>query len=259
MNIQLKNITFEYLDHTKVFDEISLDLDVKKNQTNKLIGIIGPSGTGKTTLISIIGGQLNPQSGEVLINGQNIYKLPDIKKRDLLAVQLQNSTAIRGSVKKNLTFGISLLEHTDEKKAEYEKLTNDEFLVKLLKSVGLWQIFEKKDGLNTKIGEGGINLSGGQRQRLNFASLYLRSLYFNPSVVLIDEPTSSLDEISEKAITKMIAEISQKSLTLVVAHRLNTLSSAHALIDTSILKENSEIGVYSRSELEKLRNIIKNL
>jgi len=253
MKIQLKNVHFEYLDGNAVFDNLSLSLEIDQQNPNKLVGIIGPSGTGKTTLISIVGGQLNPQSGKVLINDQDIYQLFDTQKRQLIAIQLQTSTAIRGSVRKNLTFGISIIdEENGEQKQLFETITDNNYLIEILKSVGLWKIFEKKDGLETKIGEGGVNLSGGQRQRLNFASLYLRSLYFKPQVILIDEPTSSLDEISEKAITKMITEISKNALTLVVAHRLNTLNSAHLLIDTSLIKISSEVVGYTRDELKEV-------
>jgi ATP-binding cassette subfamily B protein len=108
-----------------------------------------------------------------------------------------------------------------------------------------------KDGLNTSLGEGGLNLSGGQRQRLNFAGLYLRACYYKPLLILIDEPTSSLDELSEAAITQMITELSSMSVTLVVAHRLKTLEDAKGLIDLSLIGQDQEIVPYTAAELYK--------
>jgi ABC-type multidrug transport system fused ATPase/permease subunit len=126
----------------------------------------------------------------------------------------------------------------------------DEFLIEIVKNTGLWDIFKDKDGLDTLIGEGGLNLSGGQRQRLNFAALYLRAKYYEPSVVLIDEPTSSLDEISERAITRMIFELGEKALTLVVAHRLQTLHQAAGILDISLLEQESQLEFHTPSVLK---------
>ena len=105
----------------------------------------------------------------------------------------------------------------------------------------------------------GLNLSGGQRQRLNFASLYLRAKYFKPVLILIDEPTSSLDDISEKAITAMISELSQKALTLVIAHRLHTLADATGILDFSLIDKEKEMRFYPREELEKRSPYYKKL
>ena len=117
----------------------------------------------------------------------------------------------------------------------------DEYLTLVLERVGLWNIFQQIGGLDTFVGESGMNLSGGQRQRLNFANLYLRAIFYQPQVVLIDEPTSSLDEVSEQAITQMIIEIAQNAVTLVIAHRLKTLESAIAILDFSTLQESTNL------------------
>lgn len=275
-SIHSTNLHFDYNETTKVFEDHSINLEVAKNQTNKLYGIIGPSGTGKTTLISILGGQLNPSKGEILINSTNIYSINDIQRRKLIAMQMQSATSLRGKLSYNLLFGLPKVEvkNGDQEvsstdinlgqngskngetgsplqNGDLEQIYSDDYLIEVLTKVGLWNLFESKEGLDTLIGEGGLNLSGGQRQRLNFAGLYLRARYFQPSLVLIDEPTSSLDELSENAITQMILELSNQALTLVVAHRLKTLEQAQAILDSSLFNQNKNIQFYTRSELTK--------
>lgn len=242
-SIEFQNVSYSYFGKTKVFNNHNLFLANDSKSKRNLYGIIGPSGTGKTTIISILGGQLNPDKGRVLIDGQDIYQVGDKERRELIAIQMQTSSALRGELRYNLHFG---LPHQFCKR-NY----NDKFLQKLMVNVGLWDLFKGKEGLDTLIGEGGVNLSGGQRQRLNFAGLYLRAKFFGPSILLIDEPTSSLDEISEGAITKMILELAKDSLTLVVAHRLKTLDEAVAILDSSLFKKNKNLEFYTKSELKK--------
>lgn len=158
---------------------------------------------------------------------------------------MQTASSLRGSLRYNLLFGLPGNIEDEEQTDIYSSSE----LINVLKKVGLWNIFKEKKGLNTLIGEGGLNLSGGQRQRLNFASLYLRIKFFNPIAVLIDEPTSSLDEISEKAITNMISEIAEQSLTIVIAHRLKTLENSTAILDLSLLDFEKELKFYSHKEL----------
>lgn len=237
INLQANQISFDY-ETAKLFNDHSLNIECSKEQTNKLFGIIGASGTGKTTLISILGGQLKPIKGEICINNINIYKVTDSTRRQLISLQGQVATSMKGSVKYNLLFG---LPNND--------IYSDDYLLEILNRVGLLNVLQTHQGLQTQLGEGGLNLSGGQRQRLNFASLYLRSQYYKPAIILIDEPTSSLDEISEKAITNMIKELAINSITLVIAHRLKTVEDAHAILDLSLLNEEKDIVAYPPSIL----------
>lgn len=234
-----QNISFGYGDGT-IFNGHSLRIELPSDQQNQLFGIIGPSGVGKTTLLSILGGQLKPTRGSVLINGIDIYVITDTMRRNLIALQGQIATSIKGSVRYNLLFGLP-------QEASY----TDQYLYEILARVGLEKILRDHDGLDTILGEGALNISGGQRQRLNFAGLYLRAQYYKPTLILIDEPTSSLDEISELAITTMIQELASSAITLVIAHRLKTLKDAVGLIDLSLLAESADIQIYSTEQLEE--------
>lgn len=236
-NIVIKavNLRFRYNTNAQIFNDHSLLLTIVPTQKNKLYGIIGPSGMGKTTLLSILGGQLKPQEGTITINGINIYSFDDYARRRLIAIQNQTASMLRGSVRFNLLFGLP----------QDKQLYTDSELQSVLERVGLWSLFDTRNGLETFIGEGGFTLSGGQRQRFNFASLYLRAKYYKPLLILMDEPTSSLDEVSELAITAMISELAVQSVVFVIAHRLHTLENATGLLDISLMKETTKMRFYT--------------
>jgi len=249
ISVQADDLNFAYTKKAQIFEEHSLNLTVSKNQENKLYGIIGPSGVGKTTLISVIGGQLRPTTGTVKINGISMYDVDDNTRRHLVAMQGQTASSLSGTARDSLLLGLP----------KDRELFPDQELISLLKRVGVWKIFEEKEGLDASVGEGGMNLSVGQRQRLNFASLYLRTTYFRPSLILIDEPTSSLDEVSEQAITDMIDELAKNAVTFVIAHRLNTLQKAVGLLDVSLLEQEKDLIFHSRDELAEKSEYYKKL
>lgn len=240
ITLKVENVTVAYPQHKPIFKDLSISIKVPLDDPNKLYGIIGPSGIGKTTFISLIGGQLKPPIGKVLINGYNIYELSDCERQKLIALQGQTATSLHGSLKYNLTFGLPENHEYDDRK-----------LINALQAVGLWKIFKEKQGLHTMVGEGGTSLSGGQRQRLNFANLYLRATTYQPALILIDEPTSSLDAISEQKITEMISQLAEKSITLVIAHRLKTLQDAEKIMDFCLLAEDPQLKFYSNAELKE--------
>jgi ABC-type multidrug transport system fused ATPase/permease subunit len=247
--LHVNKLHFDYNQKTKIFEGLSFELETKSDSDiNNLYGVIGPSGTGKTTLISILGAQLKPDSGEIKLDDVDVYNITDKQRREIMAMQIQTASSLRGTLRYNLRFG--LLE---------EIKTEDEFLIDVLKRVGLWNIFEGKDGLDTLIGEGGVNLSGGQRQRLNFAGLFLRSHFYKPKMILIDEPTASLDEISEKQITKMIIELSKTAIVIVIAHRLVTLKDSVAILDFSLIENNKKLEFLPHAELIKESEYYKEL
>ena len=239
VTVVAQSLFFDYSYDAKIFDDNHFELFVPTDQANKLYGIIGPSGGGKSTFLSLIGGQLKPTRGLVLINDINIYQIDDAARSQLIALQGQIASSVRGSLRSNLLFGLP------QNPIPY----GDDQLVDILVKVGLWDLFKAKGRLETFIGESGLTLSGGQRQRLNFANLYLRASFFKPGLILIDEPTSSLDEISEKAITAMIHSLARKAVTLVIAHRLRTIHDAVGIIDFSLLTTDKLIRCHTAQEL----------
>ena len=237
ITLSAENLSFSYDQSTPILHDHSLILSLPKNSSPKLFGIIGPSGVGKTTLLSILGGQLNPLSGSVVINSVNMYETDETTRRQLVAIQGQAASNLSGTLRNSLLLGLP------------QDTYSDAAMIAILESVGLWSLLQTKQGLDTSIGESGFTLSGGQRQRLNFASLYLRAHYYKPAVILIDEPTSSLDQISEQAITHMIEQLATTAITCVIAHRLKTIESAVGIFDISLLDQEKEIKFYTHHEL----------
>lgn len=248
ISLSIEHATVAYEEKDPLLRDISLHLAISRSEKNKLYGIIGPSGIGKTTFISLVGGQLKPSAGQILVNGCNIYDITDQQRQRLIALQGQMATNIHGTLKYNLVFGLP-------QSHEFK----DEALIALLENVGLWRLFEKKHGLATIIGDGGLTLSGGQRQRLNFANLYLRAQTYKPSLILIDEPTSSLDEISEQKITDLISKLAENSLTLVIAHRLKTLEHADKILDFCLVNKQNEMIFYHHEQLVKKSDYYRQL
>lgn len=235
-SIMMTNMHFAYEMRARIFEQHDLHMVVPASQELKLYGIVGPSGAGKTTFLSILGGQLHPEQGTILINNIPVYGIDDIDRRQLIALQGQTASGVRGSVRDNLMLG-------------YDGSCQDAEMVEVLARVGLWGILQTRAGLDSEVGEGGLNLSLGQRQRLNFAALYLRVKRYQPMVVLIDEPTSSLDQVSEQAITQMIREIAKDAVTMVIAHRINTLEQAVGIMDCSLLVHEKMLRFYGHEEL----------
>lgn len=241
VSIHAQGVSFQYSEEYSIFQGIGFDLRVPSNQKNKLYGIIGPSGIGKSTFLSMLGGQIRPLQGHIFLNDVDIYQVDDLVRRRLIALQRQLPSGIRGSVRYNLLFGIPR-----EARHQFE----DVFLIDLLNKVGLWNVFALQKGLETSIGESGFSLSLGQLQRLYFANLYVRASFFKPPFILIDEPTSSLDEISELFITDMVTELAQHSVTLVIAHRLKTIEKAYGMIDFSLVMKDKELKVHGHDYLK---------
>lgn len=228
-DVEFDNVTYVY-PHTEQQVVKDFSLNVKKGEC---IAVVGPSGSGKSTLINMIIGFLLPVKGEVRIDGKSTKDINLSEYRQSISVVPQNSILFSGSIKDNITYGLS---HYSEKDLEnvLEMANVNEF------------INELPNGINTNVGEHGDKLSGGQRQRISIA----RALIRNPQILILDEATSALDNISEYHVQKAISSSIQGRTTFIVAHRLSTIRNA----DRIIVMENGEcveMGTYDELMAKK--------
>lgn len=207
--IRLSNIDYRYPDaDTLALKNVSLTI-----QKGRAVGFVGESGAGKSTIVDLVLGLLEPTSGEVRIDGvdmltrkrewqNNVGYIPQF-------IYLSDDT-----IRSNIAFGVSKEEISDEK---IEAAVEAAQLGKVLADL--------PDGLETKIGEDGVRLSGGQRQRIGIA----RALYNNPAVLIMDEATSALDNATEKQVMQAIEALKGERTIIMIAHRLTTVENCDML------------------------------
>ena len=202
-DILIQNLSFKYKD-TDQFILKNINIKIKKNSS---IGIIGKTGCGKSTLIKIFLGLLEPTSGKVLLNNSNINENLRLWFKNLSYVP-QKIYLADESIKKNIALG------ENEDKIDLKKILNSVKLAGLEKF-----ILSLPEQLNTQVGAQGIKLSGGQIQRIGIA----RAIYTDPSIFVLDEATSSLDQKTENEILSDFFKYKDSKLTIMVSHRLSSL------------------------------------
>lgn len=201
---EFKNVYFNYDERSRILK--GLDLTVKAGET---VALVGESGSGKTTIINMIIGFYRADSGEVLVDGQNIADFDLHSYRRNISVVPQNTILFSGSVRDNITYG--------------QQSISDEKLWEAIRAARLESVIEKlPDGLDTNVGEHGGKLSGGQRQRISIARAIIR----DPKVIIFDEATSALDTATEREIQAAIDNLTRNRTTFIVAHRLSTIKGA---------------------------------
>lgn len=218
--IELNKIHFGFMKNKIVLDDINLT--IMRGQT---VGFIGESGCGKSTLVDLIIGLLKPTSGNILIDGDANFYLTQCW-RDQIGYVSQSIFLVDDSIKKNIALGIP---EDKINNSRIEQVLNQVQLSKFIKSIEF--------GVDTKVGERGIQLSGGQRQRIGIA----RALYHDPSVLILDEATSALDTQTEIEIIKSINKIKIDKTIIMIAHRISTLDSCDVIYKVSggnVKKEN---------------------
>lgn len=203
--ITIKNVSFHYpAVEENVLENISITIP-----KNKSVAFVGPSGAGKTTLADIILSVLTPQSGEVLVDGENIEQNMS-QWHGKLGYIPQTIYLTDDTIRNNIAYGIEKDEIDEEKIWEVIKEAQLKEFVKSL-----------EEGIDTVIGEGGVRLSGGQRQRIGIA----RALYDNPEILILDEATSALDTDTETAVMEAIDSLAGKKTLIIIAHRLTTIEN----------------------------------
>lgn len=207
-DIEFRHATFGYKSYQPVLED--LNLTIKKGE---MIGIVGASGTGKSTLINLIMRLYEVDDGALLVDGYDIKEIRSDKFHSQIGVVLQETFLFSGTILNNIRF--SRPDATYEEVIRAAKMANaHEFISKT------------PDGYNTYVGEKGYNLSGGERQRIAIA----RAILNEPKLLILDEATASLDTESEFMIQKALERLTKGRTTFAIAHRLSTLQNADRLI-----------------------------
>lgn len=233
LEIDLKSVRFSYDDTRQILNGVSM-----KIKSGSFLSLVGESGCGKSTIASLISGNLMNYTGDILVNGVSIR---DIKEKDLfknITTVKHNSYLFKGTVKENLLMG--------------KESATDEEMIEVLKKVNLWRFLFKGDGLHTVLNEKGSNLSGGQCQRLSMA----RALLHDSKMYIFDEATSNIDAESEEMIMEVIKELARTKTVLLISHRLaNVVNSdvIYMMKDGKIIERGTHSKlIAARGSYEKL-------
>ena len=224
--IEFRNVSFRYFKNNrdKVLDSVNLHI-----KPGELVGIIGSTGSGKTTLVSLIPRLYDADEGEVLVDGVNIKEYSLENLREGIAVVLQKNTLFSGTVAENLRWGKE--DAMDEEVIRVAKIAQaDSFITSF------------PEGYDSDIGRGGANLSGGQRQRLCIA----RALLKKPKIIILDDSTSAVDTATDASIRKAFREQLTNTTKLIIAQRITSVADADKII---VLDDGKVVGVGTHSEL----------
>ena len=217
-----RNIELEDFKGELIFNDVSFAYEKNKDvlhnidfkaPSGSVIALVGSSGSGKSTIAGLSATFLNPQSGTITIDGEDLSKVKLQSFRKHLGVVLQEEFLFEGTIRENIMFprpDATEMQVQASVKAAYVNEFTDRF----------------EDGLETLIGERGVKLSGGQRQRIAIA----RAILADPKIIILDEATSSLDTESEALIQKSFGELTKNRTTIVIAHRLSTIRKADQIL-----------------------------
>ncbi len=232
-NIVFNNIKFTYPERENVLDDITFNIE-----SGKTVGLVGSTGSGKTTLIRLLMRFHDPLSGQIEIDDKDIKGLTLNSLRGSIALVSQNTTLFPGTVRENIAYG--------KPNSSEEEILNAARIAEASVFIS-----ELPEGMDTNIGEDGHKLSGGQRQRLAIARAVLK----DAPILILDEATSNVDNETEAALQRSIEKISVDRTTLIIAHRLSTIRNADRIIvlDSGSISEegtHDELiknnGIYSR-------------
>ncbi|MCL1786940.1 MAG: ABC transporter ATP-binding protein/permease, partial [Defluviitaleaceae bacterium] len=232
--VDFDNVYFGYKSYEPVLKGVNLEI-----KPGEMIGLVGKSGVGKSTLINLAMRLYDPNNGKVAINGVNLKDMDTKHLHENMGVVFQDSFLFAGTFLENIAYGKTGAT-VEEVVAAAKAAEAHDFIMKT------------PDGYNTSIGEGGQSLSGGERQRLSIA----RAIIKNPEILILDEATSSLDVETESLIQESLNRITKGRTTIAIAHRLSTLRNADRLV---VLKDGGVAEVGTHGELLKQKGIYYDL
>jgi len=221
--IKFKKVNFNFKNGIPVLKDVSV-----KISKGQIIGIIGESGSGKSTFVDLLIGLHKPTSGEVFIDGNQNFQLKQSWRNNIGYVS-QTIYLTDDTIKNNIALGVS------------EDKINTVRINQLIKDVQLEEFIKTLElGFDTKVGERGVQLSGGQRQRIGIA----RALYNQPEILVLDEATSALDSETEKEVMESINNLKRDKTIIMIAHRMTTLSNCSEVYEVknnSIFKKTQSV------------------
>ena len=206
--VEFDHVSFGYKENEPVLRDVNLHVE-----PGTMVALVGPTGSGKTTIINLIARFYDPTSGTVKIDGKDIREFTQASLRSQISFVLQDTVLFSGTIWDNIAYGCPDATHSQIVKAA-EAANAMEFIDKL------------PEKFSTSVGERGVTLSGGQRQRIAIA----RAIVRNTPILILDEPTSGLDASSEQLVVEALDRLMQGKTSIVIAHRLTTIRSAKQII-----------------------------
>ncbi len=227
--IEFKNVSFSYPTRTDIL--VLNDLSFKMNN-GETIALVGSSGSGKTTIASLIPRFYEPTTGQIFLDDILLSDLKPSWLRQHIGIVSQEPVLISSTIIENIKYG--------------KPDATDQQVIAAAQAANAWEFIQRfPEGLNTKVGEKGLQLSGGQKQRIAIA----RALLKDPKILILDEATSSLDTASEHLVQEALHRLMQGRSTLIIAHRLNTVKSADRIL---VLKNGQIVQEGKHEDLSKI-------
>ena len=232
--ITFEHVAFGYGDDTPVLRDVSFSI-----KPGQVVGVVGPTGSGKSTVLSLLPRFYDPTGGHVLIDGIDVTKFKLSALRAQVGFVLQETVLFRGTIRENIAYGRPGA--TDEEVVAAAKIANaDEFIDKM------------PHGYDSLVGERGDTLSGGQRQRIGIARAVIR----NSPIMILDEPTAALDTESERLVIEGLERLMKGRTVIMIAHRLSTIANADKIV---VLKDGVVAEEGSNDELIALGGVYAEL